>query len=303
MAAQNDINMDDSKASYVIKTMSRRELDLAIDWAAAEGWNPGLDDADCFYNADPNGFLMGVLEGTPIASIAAVRYGQTFGFIGLYIVRPEFRGQGYGLRLWTTGMNALKGRTIGLDGVVDQQSNYTKSGFRLAYRNIRYEGIGDGEDRIDVDRSLGIVRPLRMVPLDSLPIDGVIEYDRAFFPDDRSAFLKQWIIRPQGYAIGLMNDQALVGYGVLRTCRTGYKIGPLFADTPAWAEALLLALKAQVPLNQSFYLDVPEVNPHAIALTEQYQMQPMFETARMYTHPVPDLSLNRVFGITTFELG
>ncbi|HLA33082.1 MAG TPA: GNAT family N-acetyltransferase, partial [Pseudomonas sp.] len=31
--------------------MTRAEVDLAIDWAAAEGWNPGLHDADCFYAA------------------------------------------------------------------------------------------------------------------------------------------------------------------------------------------------------------------------------------------------------------
>jgi hypothetical protein len=42
--------------------MSRQELDLAVDWAAAEGWNPGLHDANCFYAIDPNGFLIGLLE-------------------------------------------------------------------------------------------------------------------------------------------------------------------------------------------------------------------------------------------------
>jgi len=35
--------------------MSRQELDLAVDWAAAEGWNPGLHDANCFYAIDPTG--------------------------------------------------------------------------------------------------------------------------------------------------------------------------------------------------------------------------------------------------------
>ena len=35
--------------------MSRAEVDLAIDWAAGEGWNPGRHDADCFHGADPGG--------------------------------------------------------------------------------------------------------------------------------------------------------------------------------------------------------------------------------------------------------
>jgi hypothetical protein len=58
--------------------MSRREVDLAIDWAAAEGWNPGWHDADCFHAADPNGFLLGLLGNEPIATISAVRYGASF---------------------------------------------------------------------------------------------------------------------------------------------------------------------------------------------------------------------------------
>ncbi len=97
--------------------MSRRELDTAIGWAAAEGWNPGVHDGDCFYHADSNGFLMGLLDDEPIGSISAVRYGSSFGFIGYYIVRPEFRGKGYGLRLWNVAMRNLEGRSIGLDAV------------------------------------------------------------------------------------------------------------------------------------------------------------------------------------------
>jgi hypothetical protein len=47
--------MPDKK--YKIKTMSRKELDIAVDWARQEGWNPGLYDADAFYAQDPNPIL------------------------------------------------------------------------------------------------------------------------------------------------------------------------------------------------------------------------------------------------------
>ena len=80
--------------SYQIRTMSRQEVQLAVDWAAAEGWNPGLHDAALFYAADPQGFLAGFLGDRLIATISAVRYRQDFGFIGFYIVTPEFRGHG-----------------------------------------------------------------------------------------------------------------------------------------------------------------------------------------------------------------
>lgn len=45
---------------YKIKTMTREELDIAVEWAAREGWNPGVHDADAFYAADPNGFFGGL---------------------------------------------------------------------------------------------------------------------------------------------------------------------------------------------------------------------------------------------------
>jgi ribosomal protein S18 acetylase RimI-like enzyme len=76
--------------------MNRLEVDLAIEWAAEEGWNPGINDADCFYSADKHGFLVGLLDNEPIATISVVKYGEHFGFLGLYIVKPKYRGRGYG---------------------------------------------------------------------------------------------------------------------------------------------------------------------------------------------------------------
>ena len=40
--------------------------------------------------------------------------------------------------IWNAAMDSLAGRNVGLDGVVAQQDNYRKSGFRLAYRNVRF---------------------------------------------------------------------------------------------------------------------------------------------------------------------
>jgi GNAT superfamily N-acetyltransferase len=130
--------------SYTIREMTRQEVDIAIQWAAAEGWNPGLHDANCFYPSDPKGFFIGLLGDEPIATFSAVKYGDSFGFLGFYIVKPGHRGKGYGIQIWNAGIAYLGGRAIGLDGVIAQQHNYKKSGFVLAYRNIRYQGTGGG---------------------------------------------------------------------------------------------------------------------------------------------------------------
>ena len=282
-----------SKEQYVIRTMGREEIDVAVDWAAQEGWNPGLHDAACYFAADPGGFLVGMLGDQPIAIISAVRYGGAFGFLGFYIVKPEYRGKGYGIQIWNTAMEYLAGRNIGLDGVVAQQENYKKSGFQLAYRNIRYEGIGGGT--VPADPSI--------LQLSRFPFDAVSSYDRPFFPVERSRFLSTWITQPASYAVGVMRNNTLVGYGVIRRCRSGHKIGPLYADSPELADRLFLALRSRAEPSEAVYLDVPEVNQAAVALAERHEMVVSFETARMYTGETPDIPLSRLFGVTSFEIG
>jgi GNAT superfamily N-acetyltransferase len=124
-----------------IRTMRPDEVALAVDWAAAEGWNPGLADAACFAVPDPQGFFIGELDGEPAATISVINYGASFAFLGFYIVRPDLRGRGFGLSIWNAAIAHAGARVIGLDGVVAQQANYRKSGFTLAYANIRYGGI------------------------------------------------------------------------------------------------------------------------------------------------------------------
>ena len=283
--------MNDPK--YIIRTMNRKELDIAVEWAAVEGWNPGLHDADAYFTADPNGFLMGFLDDEPISSISVVKYGATFGFIGFYIVKPEYRGMGYGIRIWKSGLTSLEGRNIGLDGVVDQQDNYKKSGFKPAYRNIRYEGKA-----FDMPYDDKTLADLKAVPLES-----TVSYDRPFFPENRAHFLRSWVLQPGAHALGIIENGNLTGYGVIRPCRTGFKIGPLYADNPINAESLFRALISKIESSKPFYLDVPEVNPSAVRLAESHGMKTVFETARMYTGKSPVMPLNRIFGVTSFEIG
>jgi len=273
--------------------MTRAELDFGIDWAASEGWNPGLHDGDSFYAADPAGFLVGLLDDEPVGMISAVKYGQGFGFIGFYIVQPAFRGRGHGLALWQAAMRSLSGRLVGLDGVVAQQDNYRRSGFVLAYNNVRHEGVPARPERPDAD----------IMPLAQLPWDAVLRYDAAFFPDDRASFLRHWVTQRGSTALGLMRGGHLVGYGVVRPCRAGYKIGPLFADDAALADRLLRALAARLPQGARVQLDIPAVNPDAVALVAAHGMTPMFQTARMYTGAAPALPLARLYGVASFELG
>jgi len=280
-----------------IRPASHAEFETAVEWAAAEGWNPGLDDLAAFHASDPQGFLMGFAEGVPVSSISVVRYGETFGFLGFYIVAPDYRGQGIGLRTWRQGLARLEGRSIGLDGVIAQQDNYRKSGFVFAGRTIRFAGI----PALEPSEPPTVIRPVAAADLGA-----VQAYDRPFFPDSRASFLKQWIAAPGAVrrrGLIAVSQGALSGYGVIRNCHSGFKIGPLFADDEATAVDLFQALVREAGPGAEVSIDVPEANAAGILLAERAGLLPVFETARMYRGQTPSLPLERSFGMGTLELG
>lgn len=283
--------------SLITRPMKRQEMDLALGWAKNEGWNPGRCDADSFYNADPSGHYMGFLSGMPVGCISAVAYGKAFGFLGLYIVRPEYRGKGYGIQLWEHALKHLGIRNIGLDGVVARQQDYQKYGFKLAYRNLRYGGnVADSDTAISKN----------IVELASINIDDIVKYDSKMFPAPRRKFLTEWVSQNGAKASGYVslhgqNAGRLSGYGVIRPCATGHKIGPLFADNEDIAWQLFYALTKSVA--DPVFIDIPEGNENALRLAKRVGMKQVFETARMYKLENPDLPISRIYGVTTLELG
>ena len=279
--------------SIDIRPMTRPELDIAIDWAADDGWNPGILDGDAFYAADPEGFLMAWRGGEPIASISVVQYGERFGFLGFYICRPEHRGKGFGWAVWQAGLARLEGCAVGLDGVVDQQGNYRKSGFVLAHRNVRFGGVVTCNSPADP----------RLHPIEPGLIADVADYDAPFFPAPRRRFLDYWLTpKAERSGFAMTEDGRVTGYGIIRDCRRGCKIGPLFSDSEEGADLLFRALSS-ARAGQAVHLDLPEPNTAAQRLAKRHGLTPVFETARMYRGGAPRLPLERIYGITTFELG
>lgn len=281
-----------------VRAASREAFATAIDWAACEGWNPGQGDLEAFHATDPAGFLIGWLDQVPVSSISVVRYGAHFGFLGFYIVHPRYRGRGYGIATWNAGLAHLAGRVVGLDGVVDQQDNYRKSGFRPAGRNIRFSGA-----RPDTVRAPGAVRTAVLRAGD---LAGVSRLDRRVFLAPRARFLRRWLIggsEVQRFSRVAVRDGDLAGYACMRKCREGHKIGPLVATDAAVARTLFEDLCAELAPGEEVILDVPAGNRAAVGMASDYGMKPGFETVRMYLGQPPDLATEQIFGLSTFELG
>lgn len=278
---------------YLIRNTGSGEMPLLLNMAANEGWNPGIYDPQLFYHADNSGFFVLEINNQIAGCISAVAYDKSFGFIGLYIVRPEYRGKGYGLKLWKHAMKYLHSRNIGLDGVVEQQHNYRKSGFKLAYNNIRYQYITQGK----------LNGADNCIELSGLDFQLINEYDQRVFPSPRTEFLKNWINQPESISLGIQFKKTLEGYIIIRKCLDGYKIGPLFANNSELAETMFINGINRLPNDVPVFLDIPEYNPAAKKITNKYSMVKVFETARMYNKFEPEIEKDRIFGVTTFELG
>src|SRR3954463_10753071 len=205
---------------FEIATASAEDVVRIVSWAADEGWNPGNTDRFAFHAIDPGAFLMGRLDGEPVASITVTRFGTAFGFLGCYIARPPVRGKGFGIQIWNAGMKRLEGRNIGLDGVPAQQANYKKSGFRLAWNNARHEGV---------PAAAPVPAGVTLADARTIPFDKLAAYDRRFVPEARDSFLSPWITVADRPSLVALKDGEIVGFGLIRAAVTGSRIGPLYA--------------------------------------------------------------------------
>lgn len=278
-----------------------QQLDLAglktlMKWAEEEGWNPGLYDADVFYATDPDGFYGYFYNGELIAGGSIVSYNGEFGFMGLFIVKPEYRSAGMGKQLWYQRRDKLlsrlnKGASIGMDGVLAMQSFYAKGGFEIAFRDERYERVGSA---FDVDK--------HMSEIQVEDIEHILTYDKQCFGFARPQFMQQWLKLEDSKTFKYVQDGRLRGFATVRKLKKGYKVCPLFADDYTIAAKLYEACLNAV-VGEPLQIDIPVVNTQAMQLVKAYNAKYVFECARMYYGTAPIMAIDKVFGITTFELG
>lgn len=272
------------------RAASCADLATVLDWAAAEGWNPGQGDAPAFHAADPAGFFVATdAADTPIAALSVVNHTEDFAFLGLYITRPAFRGQGIGLRLWQHGLAHAGGRVVGLDGVVAQQENYKRSGFVPAGGTARFTGAVAA-------RAGGGIRPAARDDFEAL-----IAWEAAASGVRKTAYLTAWFSPAATRATYVMEgDTGLSGVCTVRACREGVKIGPLIARTADAARALIR--HAAGVFGGPVTLDVPQSAAGLTEICEDLGMTSGFETARMYRGRFAP-ARPAFFAVTSLELG
>ena len=133
-------------------------------------------------------------------------------------------------------------------------------------------------------------------------MEQVLRLDLECFGFERETFLKLWMNQPGAVAYTHKTDGILKGFALIRPLRNGFKVSPLFANVRAVATELYKACLNTHP-GKFIVIDIPRNNPEALKLVEQFNAEYTFECARMYYGQPPANNWNKVFGISSFELG
>lgn len=274
----------------MIRTASLTDVERMLDWAAAEGWNPGLGDATAFLAADPEGFFVAEVDGRAAASISVVNHSDSFAFLGFYIAHEDFRGQGIAFDLWRHAMAHAGDRTVGLDGVPDQEANYARSGFLRTGATLRLEGPRPSVEMPGIR------------PVEARDAGAVAALDAAANGVSRPRFLRNWVKDTDTRrTLVLETAEGIEGFATARLCRAGCKIGPVVAPDATAALALAAAAARALKAGQ-VVIDVPDGQAGFVATLKRAGFAETFGTARMY-RGAPPVTSPALFGIATMELG
>ncbi len=130
--------MMDLPPGFSVSAMTSEEVATLGAWAAAEGWNPGRNDLAIARAVDPEAFIA-LRDGETLAGGGTIfSYDGRFGFMGLFIIRPEYRGRGLGGALWRWRLARQRerlatGATIGMDDLDGAPVFMSISAFQLNY--------------------------------------------------------------------------------------------------------------------------------------------------------------------------
>ena len=281
------------------------DIQTIIEWARHEGFAPGLGDIDIYRNTDRQGVWIGKVNSSAIGCIAGIKYNKIYGFIGLYIVKPEYRGCGYGHKLWQKAMEYLDDvRCIGLEAAPHLVGKYSEWGFKNASQTIRWQLLNTDTDqhkhKFPKNNSLTVVTG------PDIPLETIKQYDAEREFTARPHFISQWLKHPSGQVIALVDHKRFChGFARIRPCLLstgeGWRIGPILADSSDLAEILITNLLKK---NKGVILiDSPQINSNAQSLLANMGFKQISATTRMYkgSHHVP--LTGDVYALACLELG
>lgn len=291
--------MLDANDEYKIVKMTQDDLNVMINYAISVGWAETHEAIESYYSIDPDGFFKGIIGDEIVATISAVRYPENFAFMGYYIVVPNHRKKGYGLKIFQKALEHCEGCIIGLDAVQERVESYKKSGFVPTSNSIRYNGTSA---KTNVDMNI-------LQYDESKHFEDIALYDKDCFPGCRKEFLRSWLKIKDSKSCVFYNDKnELNGYASIHKTNKGWEIAPCFADSSKIAKALIAFLVNNLDEGVSFGVNIPDNNKEAVDLTIElndiYHFEKIFSDPRMFKNGFPtNLNPHKFYSLLSLAVG
>lgn len=288
--------------------MNKEELgQFHYAWALKENWTPAKGSLEPVYALAPGerGFYALHKSGRTIATVSAMEYPKlNTVFVGFFICDKEFRGQGYGKKLWTHVVGGLQeqGYEVALDCLDHMLPVYQKLGFHKIGCDIVWKYVEEQKRELTaLKQEFCSTHTLDVADQDALGAILAFDAQHLFDSPERKAFLEQWIRKEATQTIVAKDPEGnMIGYGVLSRRLTatqgefGYRIGPLITTNENAGSLLIEALKARVG-QEPVFMDTCESHGIATKLAQQGAFQIGAKLNRMSTttqtektHQVPE---------------
>ncbi len=282
---------------YTIEVVNSGELETAMKWAEEENWNPGRYDAGAIGALNTQSLFILSDDKKRVGSLVIVRYAPHFAFIGLFMVSRAHRREGRGTALMRKGLEILADvPSIGLYAVPKELKRYIFCGFALTGANSHWV-LKNPAHRAVTNKTVAFFDHMNKK---------VMAFDSRLWGANREKLLGALVLQPNSFLVvdRDLRDHTLNGYGVIRECLTGFRIGPLYCRRFETALSLTRALLNKVPEGVQVTFDIPYENPFLKPFADYFKLthDSAGDTFEMYKG-VPIPHRKHCYGLASLEIG
>ncbi|MCC7372191.1 MAG: GNAT family N-acetyltransferase [Chloroflexi bacterium] len=298
-----------------IRALTTADIPAGQRLRAQAGWNQTAADWQRLLAWEPEGCWVAERDGQVLGTTSVTTYGQRIAWVGMVLVDEAHRGQGIGKALLTHALaylDRLGVETVALDSTPAGQPLYQRLGFAEQFELARWRGPfptlagaasldaahGTADPEVIRSRS-AVVRPLQVA---DLPV--LAAYDAGRFGVDRAHVLGALVGGHPATCFVAELEEAIQGYALSRPGARAWHLGPLAADAPETAEALIRASLAAATPPAELVMDAITPNAAAVQLSERLDLTLVRPFIRMTRGaPPPAIDLARVYTSAGPELG
>jgi predicted N-acetyltransferase YhbS len=280
--------------STFIRLFRESDIEFAYEMTKIEGWNYARKDIQRMFSYNSSGCFIAEMNGKQVGHVFSVNYGK-LGWIGLLIVRAEYRRKGIGTALMKEAIHYLLtsgAETVRLEAVPKIAPIYRKLGFVDEYDSLRFLGVG---------RKISFANNSNVKLLKKETMKEIAEFDAEYFGVNRIKVLSSLYHDNPKLCFASHAGSKLVGYIMCRKAEKGYRVGPWVCnpENPQAAKELLMKCTEAMEENAKLYVGVPVVNKKVAEILHDFGFEQYSKSIRMYVGK--KLETERISGV--FAIG